>query len=190
VRWLNELGERAAREAGRRLTARYRLDAPEASRDLGLENLENLILGRAAPAQTEVDTADTEAPAGTFQFSSGGLPISVPLPGAAADAVGAGGGVAIGTVTHNSADPPPGSVLVVGRLRPELAPVLPRLAGLVAETGNPLAHLAILAREAGVATVVRVGDARSRFAEGDEVEVDGVSGQIELLGAATRGTTT
>ena len=51
-------------------------------------------------------------------------------------------------------DVPPGSVLVVSHLDPRLAPVIPRLAGLVAETGSPLSHLAILAREYGVPTVV------------------------------------
>ena len=57
-----------------------------------------------------------------------------------------------------------GSVLVVSHLDPRLAAVIPRLGGLVAETGNALSHLAILAREYGVPAVVGVADATRRFA--------------------------
>ena len=71
---------------------------------------------------------------------------------------------------------PAGSVLVVGHLDPRLATVIPRLAGLVAETGSPLSHLAILAREHGVATVVGLADATTRFRAGDVVTVDGHRG--------------
>ena len=57
--------------------------------------------------------------------------------------------------------------------RPAPRPVIPRLAGLVAETGSPLSHLAILAREHGVATVVGFADATSRLRPGEVVTVDG-----------------
>jgi pyruvate,water dikinase len=56
---------------------------------------------------------------------------------------------------------------------------------LIAETGSPLAHLAILAREAGIATVVRVADAVNRYPEGIEVELDGATGQIKLVEGTT-----
>jgi pyruvate,water dikinase len=56
--------------------------------------------------------------------------------------------------------------------------VIPRLAGLVAETGSPLSHLAILAREHGVATVVGVTGAASRFHSGDIATVDGHEGTV------------
>ncbi|MET0325737.1 MAG: PEP-utilizing enzyme, partial [Ilumatobacteraceae bacterium] len=76
---------------------------------------------------------------------------------------------------------PAGSVLVVGHLDPRLATVIPRLAGLVAETGSPLSHLAILAREHGVATVVGLPDATSRFHQGDIVTVDGHGGSVTAV---------
>jgi len=94
-----------------------------------------------------------------------------------------GGGRATGTATHDH-DPAPGSILVVATLDPRLAPVIGRLAGLVAETGSPLSHLAILAREHGVATVVGVPDARLRFASGTRLLVDGATGLVELLDAS------
>jgi pyruvate,water dikinase len=84
---------------------------------------------------------------------------------------------------------PHGAVLVVGHLDPRLAPVIPRLAGLVAETGNALSHLAILAREYRVPVVVGVADATQRFADGDVVVVDGTAGTV-LPSLVTTGATT
>ena len=70
-------------------------------------------------------------------------------------------------------------------LDPRLAPVVPRLAGLVAETGSPLSHLAILAREHGVATVVSHAGAAERYAPGTVVEVDGGAGTVRVLDAGS-----
>ena len=53
-----------------------------------------------------------------------------------------------------------GRVLVVRTLDPALAGVLPTVAGLVAETGSPLSHLAILAREYQVPAVVGLAGTR------------------------------
>lgn len=72
----------------------------------------------------------------------------------------------------------PGDVLVVDVLAPALATKLPGLAGLVSETGSALSHLAILAREMGVPTVVAVAGARRRFPEGSRVVVDGLIGEV------------
>ena len=79
--------------------------------------------------------------------------------------VGAGGGRGAGPAVHGSVrnPPAPGDVLVVRELQPGLAAWLPGLAGLVAETGGTLSHLAILAREYGVPTAVAVHDAVRRF---------------------------
>jgi pyruvate,water dikinase len=72
-------------------------------------------------------------------------------------------------------------VLVVETLTPSLGPVLPRLSGLVSETGSVLSHLAILAREAGVPTVVGRQGAAAGLAEGTMVEVDGLTGMVAVL---------
>ena len=61
-------------------------------------------------------------------------------------------------------------------------------AGLIAETGSALSHLAILAREAGVPTVVGVADARSLYPPGTRVVVDGTSGEIHVQDDAAVGT--
>ncbi|HEV7719786.1 MAG TPA: PEP-utilizing enzyme, partial [Iamia sp.] len=55
------------------------------------------------------------------------------------------------------------------------------VAAIVAETGNVLSHLAILAREHGVTVVIGDRTARQRLAHGALVEVDGVTGRVRLL---------
>jgi pyruvate,water dikinase len=66
-------------------------------------------------------------------------------------------------------------------LQPGLAAWLPGLAGLVAETGGTLSHLAILAREYGVPTVVAVHDALRRYPPGTQLVVDGSTGDVSML---------
>jgi rifampicin phosphotransferase len=78
-------------------------------------------------------------------------------------------------------------VLVVRTLDPNLATLLPRLGGLVAETGSFLSHLAILAREFGVPTAVGVEDAVSRFPAGATVMVDGTTGEVSLVDEDEKG---
>jgi pyruvate,water dikinase len=69
----------------------------------------------------------------------------------------------------------------VRTLDPGLAAALPGLGGLVSETGSVLSHLAILARELGVPTVVGVADALNRFPAGSVVVVDGTTGDVSLV---------
>jgi len=76
-------------------------------------------------------------------------------------------------------------VLVTTTLTPGLGPLLPRLKGIVSETGSVLAHLAILAREARVPTVVGYTGATSDLPEGSVVLVDGDTGQVTIRDAAT-----
>jgi pyruvate,water dikinase len=96
-------------------------------------------------------------------------------------------GVATGPVfvRDGSADGeiPAGAILVVDHLDPRLAPVIPRLGGLVAETGSALSHLAILAREYHVPAVVGVDAATARFQPGHLVTIDGAEGTVAELTA-------
>ena len=54
---------------------------------------------------------------------------------------------------------------------------------MVAETGSPLSHLAILAREHRVPTVVNLAGAVDVLHDGDLVLVDGAAGSVERLDA-------
>lgn len=178
VRWLQEVTARAAWALGERLTAAGRLGDPEAVRGVRLADLAAAVHDPAVVLRPEREEPGEPLPA-RFRMSDTGRP--VPVAGSAGG-TGAGGGSGSGPVHHGD-DPPEGAVLVVRTLDPSLAPVLPRLAGLVAETGSVLAHLAILARESGVPTVVGRAGALEEFAPGTTVRVDGDSGTVEEEGS-------
>ena len=90
-------------------------------------------------------------------------------------------GVAAGPVFLGSgrslAEVPPGVVLVVPRTTPELAPVLPRIAALLAEMGSATGHLTLVAREYGVPALVDAGGA-AELPEGEVVTVDAFHGKV------------
>ena len=73
---------------------------------------------------------------------------------------------------------PAGCILVLRILHPHLAPLLPRVAGLVVEEGAILQHATTLARECGIPAAVGVRDARSLFQDGEMLDVDGYTGKV------------
>ena len=183
VRWIQELSGRAAWALGARLTAAGELGDPDLIRHMTLEHLEAVATKRATVVANLVSdhehTFGAPLPA-SFRLSDIGKPIPVTSGAEVGSGTGAGGGVATGTVTHDLDNPPAGSILVTTTLTPALGPMLPRLAGIVSETGSVLSHLAILAREAGVATVVGYAGATGELADGAVVEVDGSSGCVTV----------
>ncbi|MFT4127477.1 MAG: phosphoenolpyruvate synthase [Gordonia sp. (in: high G+C Gram-positive bacteria)] len=76
-----------------------------------------------------------------------------------------------------------GGVLVAYRTDPGWVAALPSAAALVIERGSPLTHVAIVARELGVPTVVGVRDATTRLRTGMRVRVDGAQGRVTVLAA-------
>lgn len=114
-----------------------------------------------------------------FRLAEGGVVVAERTALRSGDGVrGVSGGRAIGTAWDGEGTGPSDAVLVVRTLDPALAPLLPRLSGLVAQTGSPLSHLAVLAREFGVPAVVGVDDAVRRFPPGTRLTVDGTSGDV------------
>lgn len=182
VRWVHELTARIAEEIGRRLVARDVLTNGGDVALIRLQDLERAVIEGRTPPLHEPPSRDP-LPARFRLTASGDI---VPTTrGDGTDGTGAGGGQASGPVhivdsASDLEDVPPDAVLVVGQLGPELAGALGGIAGLVAETGSPLSHVAILAREAGVATVVGLQGARSQLRDVDHVRVDGGSGDVEV----------
>ena len=206
ARWVQELTAKVAEELGRRLAAKGVLADADQVRHLRLDELTAVVHGGRLP-----DDIDARG------LAAGGAPLPtrfrlteqatvVPVAGrsrrrgriggshgagaGAGAGTGAGGGRGMGPVHAGDGPPEPGSVLVVRTLDPNLAAVLPRLGGLVAETGSFLSHLAILARELNIPTVVgvedaihrfRVEDALDRFPGGTVVLVDGTTGEVSRV---------
>jgi pyruvate,water dikinase len=183
IRWIQELTGRSAWELGVRLTESGDLVEPDMIRHMTLAHVEAVATRRAvvipALVQTHLHNFGAPLPA-WFQVSDQGKAIRVQCDDEVGGGTGAGGGSGRGRVTYDADNPPPGSVLVTTTLTPGLAPLLTRLDGIVAETGSVLSHLAILAREAGVATVVGYANAARDLPEGVEVLVDGETGRVTL----------
>ena len=184
ARWVQELTARAAWELGHRLVCVGLLRDQEAVRRLDIDELRAATRTRVVPDDLHERPDPVTAPPRSlptqFRLTPDGTPVAVAPPTAGPGGVGAGGGAGSGPV-HVGDDPPAGSVLIVAHLDPRLAPVIPRLAGLVAETGSPLSHLAILAREHGVPTVVGHLGATERYRSGDVVSVDGTVGTVTVI---------
>lgn len=183
VRWVQEVSGRAAWDLGVRLTAVDQLTEPELIRHMTLEHVEAVATKRAVviPALVAMHAHEFGSPLpASFQLSDLGRAVPVRMAREVGGGTGAGGGVAEGRVTYDAENPPAGSVLVTTTLSPGLAPLLTGLNGIVAETGSVLSHLAILAREAHVATVVGYAGAMADLREGAVVRVDGESGQVTV----------
>lgn len=182
ARWLHELTGRVAMEIGRRFASVGVLQDETDVKLLRISEIEEMIINDTFPPQLDrrgVAPPSPPLPA-AFRLSTDGRVVAEE---SASDSAGrgAGGGRGKGRVVHDPDIAQSGDVLVVRTLDPGLATVLPGLGGLIAETGSVLSHLAILAREFGVPTVVGVSAGRARFRAGDVVVLDGTSGSIELL---------
>ena len=188
ARWLDELAARISWELGRRLVVSGRLSDPELVAELTLAELDDQVAGvdrGIVLSERPPEGPGPPLPA-TFQLTPSGEVVPVSPPRAKRGVIsgegrGAGGGRGVGPVRHEGGDVGPGDVLVVRFLSPSLAGELPNLSGLVSETGSTLSHLAILAREVGVPTVVGKHGAVDRYPEGTAIVVDGETGDVQPL---------
>lgn len=71
-----------------------------------------------------------------------------------------------------------GDVLVAYRTDPGWVPVLPSASALLIERGSPLTHVAIVARELGIPTVVQIPGLTQRVRTGMRLRVDGGAGLV------------
>lgn len=184
IRWVQEMQAQMVRE----LAARSGVGecAPGLSR-LVLLRWEELVratdAGAPPPdlAEREPRSSDAGPLPAAFRLADG-IPVAELPPGGrtSGDGQGAGGGFGAGTAWDGRGERPAHAVLVVRSLDPALASLLPGLAGLVAETGSVLSHLAVLAREFRVPTAVGVPGAVDRFPSGTALTVDGGTGAVTV----------
>jgi len=74
----------------------------------------------------------------------------------------------------------PGDILVCVMTTPAWTPLFSVVAGIITETGGPLSHPAITAREYGIPAVVAAKEATTRIRDGQIVSIDGASGLVSL----------
>ncbi|WP_244221485.1 PEP/pyruvate-binding domain-containing protein [Streptomyces nigra] len=177
VRWVQELQVRLVREVAERLGI-----GPDRVALLRWPELTAVLEGGALPADLPARVPPPATPAlpDAFRLTGDGQVVVERGSGGDGGARGVSAGRALGTVWAGTAPRPSDAVLVVRTLDPALAPLLPGLTGLVAQTGSALSHLAVLAREFGIPTVVGVTDAVRRFPPGSRIVVDGTAGDVRL----------
>lgn len=184
VRWVQELQVRLVREGARRLVVGGGLDDGAQVGSLRWPEFMTALEGGPLPADVrERQPLPATAPLpDAFRVAENGTVVAERSAGPAGPAGdggrGVSGGRAAGTVWDGTGTPPADAVLVVRTLDPALAPLLPGLTGLVAQTGSPLSHLAVLAREFGLPVVVGATNAVNRFPPGTRLTVDGTTGDV------------
>lgn len=71
-----------------------------------------------------------------------------------------------------------GDVLIAPATTPAWTVLFARVAAVVTDTGSPMAHASLVAREYGIPAVVGTGDATRRVRDGELVTVDGHTGVV------------
>ncbi len=74
-----------------------------------------------------------------------------------------------------------GEVLVTRSTDPAWTPLFINAGALIMETGGPISHGSIVAREYGIPAVANVVEATTRLETGQRIRVNGVSGEIVIL---------
>lgn len=74
----------------------------------------------------------------------------------------------------------PGEILVAVTTMPPWTPLFGVAAAVVTETGGPLSHCAVVAREYGIPAVVGASGATAAIRTGQRVTVDGGSGVVTI----------
>ncbi|SOD60927.1 pyruvate, water dikinase [Streptomyces zhaozhouensis] len=175
VRWVQEYQTRLVREVAARSVAVDRLSL------LRWAELLDVVRGQPLPADLAWRRARPAGPPlpDAFRLAEDGTVVpEAAAPGAAGAARGASAGRASGVAWDGAGEPPAEAVLVVRHLDPGLASTLPSVVGVVAQTGSPLSHLAVLARELRLPMVTGAADAVGRFPPGTPLLLDGTTGEI------------
>jgi pyruvate,water dikinase len=76
---------------------------------------------------------------------------------------------------------PAGAVLVARTTNPAWTPLFYSASAVVTESGGPLSHGAVTAREVGLPAVMGVRGALSTLRDGERVRVNGTAGTVTRL---------
>ena len=78
-----------------------------------------------------------------------------------------------------------GDILVTTSTNPAWTPLFLIIGGLILETGGPISHGSVVAREYGIPAVVGVKEATTRFKDGQRVRLNGETGSVEIIDSYT-----
>lgn len=180
----------AAREIGKRLVNRGALDEAMDVFFLDPETLNNAITTddyRAIRPTAEANKATyQQALARTPEWEYGKTTAPISEDSTHYQGLGGSPGSTEGEIyiiTHPDqfAQFPQGAILVARTTNPAWTPLFYHAKAVITESGGPLSHGAVTARELGIPAVMSIRDACTRFKNGDRVQVDGSNGIIKKL---------
>jgi pyruvate,water dikinase len=184
---------RAIVELGRRLVDGRVLQTPDDIFFLRRATIEARIEGAITAAETAAEAKALKAVYETNrkrtpQWALGDVGTDLAAAPAAGDLRGMPGspGVAEGTVfcLHGVEDFGrfvPGSVLVARTTNPAWTPLFHSSVAVITESGGPLSHGAVTAREVGIPAVMSVRGALSALQDGERVRVNGSTGTVTRI---------
>jgi pyruvate,water dikinase len=73
---------------------------------------------------------------------------------------------------------PEGAILVARTTNPSWTPLFYKCSALITESGGPLSHGAVTARELGIPAVMFIRGALAKFRNGERLRVDGLLGTV------------
>lgn len=76
---------------------------------------------------------------------------------------------------------PEGAILVARTTNPAWTPLFYKAKGVITESGGPLSHGAITARELGLPAVMSVRQCLNRLKNGDKVRINGSQGMVQII---------
>jgi pyruvate,water dikinase len=160
------------------------LDLREAFAAAGGDDLRDRITARRAGHERERRRRSVPG----LMLSDGTVPEAltplVPAPDGALVGMAAAPGRATGrarvVLDPANAQVEPGEILVAPTTDPGWTPLFLTAAGLVTETGSPMAHGPTVAREYGIPAVICVRDATRLIATGESIVIDGAAGTVVL----------
>jgi len=176
-------------ELGRRLVVLGALAEPEDVFFLDRETLARVVQGEidAVPARQEADAAKDAyrkhlATEPTFQYGvSEDANVDGQIRGLPGSPGEGEGPVCFVHSAEDFASFQPGSVLVARTTNPAWTPLFYSAVAVITESGGPLSHGAVTAREVGIPAVMRVRGALGQLLPGQRVRVNGTTGVVTVI---------
>ena len=184
---------RALIELGRRLVDGRILDAPEDIFFMRRRTIDGLIAGDVAATEAAAEMRESRRAYIANRQRTPAWSLHEEAADAIVDAEAMRGlpgspGVAEGVVfclrgVEDFGRFPAGSVLVARTTNPAWTPLFHTSVAVITESGGPLSHGAVTAREVGIPAVMAVRGALSLLNDGERVRVNGTTGTVTRVGA-------
>ena len=152
-------------------------DSPEAGREFAAQVAKQKAAYLADKARKPEWTLGQSEPTASAASTGTGTVLT----GLAGSSGVAEGPVFIVLTPDDFAKFPKGAVLVARTTNPAWTPLFYTAVAVVTESGGPLSHGAVTAREMRIPAVMAVKDSLTRLQNGQRVRVDGKTGRVELL---------